>query len=62
MRRVVLVLEPVHDSTWAGVPAAARLKRALKALGRSYGWRVVRIQDLGEDCEPAATARAEANA
>lgn len=38
--RVVLELEALNGRRWEGVDASARLRRALKALSRVYGFRV----------------------
>ena len=42
--RWCLTLEAVGGAEWSNVPGLVRLRRALKALGRSYGLRCVAIE------------------
>lgn len=42
--RYILVLEPIGGRQWRTVPPAIRLRRALKALARSFGFRVVEVR------------------
>jgi hypothetical protein len=45
-----VTLRPLKDS----VPAAVRMRRALKLLGRAFGLRAVRVEELPPDTPPAA--------
>lgn len=44
--KYVVEVEPLEVASWRGVPASERLKRWVKATGRSYGLRVRSIRPV----------------